>query len=151
MQTLPPKNSTLKNEPALVWSGRVLNLPSEPFTIFPSDGDRPVVEVCFETAHPDWLLLTQKLLDVALCYGPVALGVDRNRDPERWAIAVVPETYDIQSLAAEITEDGWLLSGHTLYSPETGTALNYDDLIDDLLSRPVPKTLIAEVEALEVG
>ena len=105
-------------------------------------------EICFETAHPNWLLITQKLLDVALCYGPVALGVDHNREPLRWAIAVLPETYDMQAPAADIEEDGWILSGHTLYSPEIGTTLNYDDLIDDLLSRPVPKTLVADVKEL---
>ena len=93
-------------------------------------------------------MITQKLLDVALCYGPVALGVDRNREPLRWAIAVLPETYDIQALAADIDEDGWILSGHTLYSPELGTALKYDDVIDDLLSRPVPKTLVVDVKEL---
>ena len=138
-----------KNEPMALWSGRVLGIASEPFTVFPAeDSDRPVSEICFESAHPDWLLITQKRLDVALCYGPVALGVDRNREPLRWAIAVLPETYDIQALAADIDEDGWILSGHTLYSPELGTALKYDDVIDDLLSRPVPKTLVVDVKEL---
>ena len=139
---------TLKQEPTLSWTGRVLNIPSEPFTVFPSSDDRPVAEICFETVHPEWLLITQKLLDVALCYAPIALGIDRNRDPERWAIAVVPETYDIQALANVITEEGWVLAGHTLYSPEMGTELDYDDLIDELLTRPVAKTLIAETKEL---
>lgn len=133
---------------ALVWK-KLFGKGIESFNVMiPDEVNRPVAEICFESAHPDWLLITQNLINLCLCYAPVAVAVDRNIEPLRWAIAVHPDTYDIQALAADIQEDGWTLSGNTLYSPELGTELNYDDLIDDLLSRPIPKTLAAEVKEL---
>ena len=133
---------------ALVWK-KLFGRGIESFNVMiPDDAHHPVAEMCFESAHPDWLLITGKLINLCLCYAPVAVAVDRNIEPLRWAIAVNPDTYDIQALAADIEEDGWILSEHILYSPESGTALDYDDLIADLLSRPIPKTLIAEIQEL---
>ena len=79
------------------------------------------------------------------------MDVDHNRDPLRFAIAFLPETFDIQALATSIDEDGWILRDNVLYSPGNGTTLDYDDVVDDLLSRPIPKTLIAETKELEAA